>query len=215
MSIIIELLNKLLSSINLVIGDWGITIVIATVIVKLIMLPISIKQKQSMRKQQALSDKIKEVKTKYNNDKQKLESELNKLYTESAKSTMGCLITFIQLPIMYSLYRVFSLIPIEVGSIIVPWVVNIKTPDTYFIIPLLSAFVQLMPNILITTGIFKSMNNTKSSLGNMIMIGAINIIFLSKSPVTIGIYWITNGILTFVEQLIFNLRQRIKHQKLA
>lgn len=213
MSIIIKLLNNLLSSIYLLIGDWGITIVIATVIVKLIMLPISIKQKQSMVKQQGLSDKIKEVKTKYNNDKQKLESELNKLYAESAKSTLGCLMTFVQLPIMYSLYRVFSLIPIEVGSIIVPWVVNIKTPDTYFIIPLLSAFVQLMPNILITAGIFKSMGNNKSSLGNMILIGAVNIIFLSKSPVTIGIYWITTGIITFVEQLIFNLRQ--KHQKLA
>lgn len=215
MSIIIELLNNLLSSIYLLIGDWGITIVIATVIVRLIMLPISIKQKRSMKKQQDLSNKIKEIKAKYNNDKHKLESELNKLYAESAKSTFGCLVTLIQLPIMYSLYKVFSLIPIEVGSIIVPWVVNIKLPDVYFIIPLVSAFVQLMPNILMMTGTIKTISNNKSSLGHMIMIGAINIMFLSKSPVTIGIYWITSGILTLVEQLIFSLREGKKQQKLA
>lgn len=215
MSIIIELLNNLLSSIYLLIGDWGITIVIATVIVRLIMLPISIKQKRSMKKQQELSSEIKEIKAKYNNDKQKLESELSKLYAESAKSTFGCLITLIQLPIMYSLYKVFSLIPIEVGSIIVPWVVNIKLPDVYFIIPLVSAFVQLMPNILMMTGTIKSISNNKSSLSHMIIIGVINIIFLSKSPVTIGIYWITSGILTFVEQLILSLREGKKQQKLA
>lgn len=215
MSIIIELLNNLLSSIYLLIGDWGITIVIATVIVRLIMLPISIKQKRSMKKQQELSSEIKEIKSKYNNDKQKLEIELNKLYAESAKSTFGCLITLIQLPIMYSLYKVFSLIPIEVGSIIVPWVVNIKLPDVYFIIPLVSAFVQLMPNILMMTGIFKSISNNKSSLGHMIIIGVINIMFLSKAPVTIGIYWITSGILTLVEQFIFSLRQGKKQHKLA
>lgn len=204
MNAIFMLLNELLKGINMIIGDWGLTIIVITMIVRMCLIPISFKQKINIANQQVLSKKIEELKEKYKNDKDKLDTEMAKLSKESAKNMLGCLVTLIQIPIMFSLYRVFNTMPAEVGSIIVPWVVNLNLPDIYFIIPIVSAIIQLIPNILLALGIFKNMNLPKPTKGQMILTVAMNLVFLAKAPVTIGIYWIATGIFSFLEQIVYS-----------
>ena len=207
-NIIFDLLSQLLQKLYFVIGDWGLTIVTITLLIRVCLLPFSLKQKANMGKQQLLSKKMEEIKEKYRNNKEKLDQELGKLTAESAKNMLGCFVTLVQLPIMYSLYSVFIKMPFEVGTMIVPWVVNIKLPDIYFIIPILSTLVQLMPNLLIATGALKNLNIPKATNGQMAITIIINLLFLAKAPVTIGIYFITSGLFSFLEQVIYSAYMR-------
>ncbi|MCM8709445.1 membrane protein insertase YidC [Clostridium sp. SYSU_GA19001] len=147
MNIIFNLLNNLLHRLFNFTGDWGISIILLTVLVRIILLPISIKQKISMAQQQTLSKKIAELKEKYKNDKLKLESKVEEYYSQSAKSMLGCFVGLLQLPIISSLYFVIIRMPVEVGTIIIPWLDSIKMPDKYFIIPLLYVLTSLSRNL--------------------------------------------------------------------
>lgn len=205
MNAIFMLLNELLKDINIIVGDWGLTIIAITFIVRICLLPVSISQRMNTGKQQELSRKMEEVKEKYKNDKASMDNELAKLSKESAKNMLGCLVTLIQIPIMYSLYRVFSTMQAGAGSVIVPWVANLSLPDMYYIVPVVSALIQLCPNILLATDTIKSMNLPKPTKGQMVLTAAMNLMFLAKAPVSIGIYWITTGIFTLLEQIAYSI----------
>lgn len=87
--------------------NYGLAIIIFTIIIKLIVMPLSIKSQKSMRKQQKVQPYLMELQKKYANDKEKLQMETMKLYKENNISmTGGCLPMFIQFPILIGLYSV-------------------------------------------------------------------------------------------------------------
>ncbi len=211
MDIILSTLNTLLSKAFALTGDWGITIIVITLLVRIILLPISIKQRSSLEKQQLFSKKMEELKEKFKNDKEKLDSEIAKISQEGAKNLLGCSVTLLQFPIMYSLYRVFINMPANVGSIIIPWVASLKLPDTYFILPVLSVLLQLLPNILVSLNMLKGTTIQKLTWSQFILTGITSILFLSKAPVSLGIYWLTSNAFTFFEQTVYSLYKRNKY----
>lgn len=211
MSIILSTLNTLLSKVFALTGDWGITIIVITLLVRTILLPISIKQRSSIEKQQLFSKKIEELKEKFKNDKEKLDSEIAKISQEGAKNLLGCSVTLLQIPVIYSLYTVFINMPANVGSIIIPWVANLKLPDTYFVIPVLSVLLQLLPNILVSLNMLKGTTIQKLTLSQFILTGIVSILFLSKAPVSLGIYWLASNAFTFFEQIVYSLYKRNKY----
>lgn len=88
-------------------GNYGLTLVLFTLAIKLILLPLSLKQQKSTTKMQLVQPKMLEIQKKYENDKQKQSEETMKLYKEYNISPMGgCLPLLIQLPILFGLYRV-------------------------------------------------------------------------------------------------------------
>lgn len=87
--------------------NYGLAIIIFTVIVKLLLLPLTIKQLRSSAKMQEIQPKIQELNKRYKNDKEKLQQETMKLYSEHKYNPLsGCLPLLIQLPILLSLYQV-------------------------------------------------------------------------------------------------------------
>ena len=91
------------------VNNYGVALIIFTVLVKLILLPLSAKQQKSMVKMQQVQPKLKELQDKYKNDPQKLQQEQMKLYKEHNVSPAGgCLPTLIQMPILLCLYQVIS-----------------------------------------------------------------------------------------------------------
>lgn len=88
---------------------YGIAVIIFTIIIKLCILPLNIKQQKSMLKQQKLQPQLSELQRKYANDKEKLNREMMELYkANGASPTAGCLPLLIQLPIIMGLYRVIQ-----------------------------------------------------------------------------------------------------------
>lgn len=89
------------------IGSYGFSLIIFTVIIKLILLPLSIKQQKATAKMTAFKPRMDEIQKKYANNKERMNEELMKLYKEEGYSpTAGCLPMLIQLPILFGLIDV-------------------------------------------------------------------------------------------------------------
>ncbi len=94
---------------NLAFLNYGLAIIIFTVIIKIILLPLNVKQYQSMAKTQEVQPKLQEIQQRYKNDKEKLNQELMNFYKENNINPMGgCFPMLIQMPILFSLYYVIS-----------------------------------------------------------------------------------------------------------
>ncbi len=80
---------------------------------------------------------------------------------------------------------------LENGSIIVPWVNNLKLPDAYYIISFIAAIVQLLPSIIMTLRPIKDAKKSGFPLVQMLII-------------TLGVYWVTSGLFSTLEQIAYN-----------
>lgn len=205
MNIISNTLNTSLNYFFNISGDWGIAIILLTIFVRTILLPMSMKQKFSMQQQQSLSKKIEELKEKYKNNKEKLEAEIQKHYTQSAKSMLGCLVTLLQLPIVFALYSVILQMPVHAGTIIIPWVTSIKLADNYFIIPIIYAFAALSPSLLSHLEFLRASSYAHAPKSTLIITAVVSIFIAIKLPIAVGIYLITTSVFSLMEELAFRL----------
>lgn len=109
MGIVSQFLGQILVFIydNLSFGSYGLSIILFTILIKLLLLPLTIKQYKSSAKMQEIQPLIQEVQRKYKNDREMQSQEMMKIYKEHNFSpSSGCLPTLIQLPILFSLYYV-------------------------------------------------------------------------------------------------------------
>ncbi len=89
------------------VGNYGWTIILFTLIIKLILVPLNIKQQKSMKKTQAIQPRLLKLQEKYGQDKEKLSQETMKLYQEAGVNPMGgCLPMLIQFPVLIGLYNI-------------------------------------------------------------------------------------------------------------
>jgi len=160
------LLNLLLFLYALIGRNFGLAVIVFTVLVRILTLPITMQQMRSAKASQDMQPKLAELQQKYKNDKEKLAQEQMKLYKESGVSPLGCLVpTLIQLPVWFGLYQsitaalpqnplqllnlakhIYSRFPIlssVVPSSLIPlnssflWL-NLGRPDPYYVIPILT-----------------------------------------------------------------------------
>lgn len=100
-------LGFLISMIYSLVQNYGLTIILFTILVKLILMPLQIKSQKAMKRQQKVQPIIAELQKKYANDQQKLQQEMMKVYRENNISMSGgCLPLLIQMPILFALYSV-------------------------------------------------------------------------------------------------------------
>jgi YidC/Oxa1 family membrane protein insertase len=110
MTTFLEWLFSLSSMIGL--PYYGVAIILFTVIIKILLYPLTWKQMSSMRKMTELQPKMKELQKKYGNDKQKLNQKVMELYSkEQVNPYAGCLPIVIQLPILWAFYRTLYSFP--------------------------------------------------------------------------------------------------------
>jgi len=88
-------------------GDWGVAIILLTIAIRILILPLTIKQTKSMAELQRIQPKIKELQAKYKDDKEKLQEETLKFYSENKVNPFGgCLPMLLQMPIFFALFAV-------------------------------------------------------------------------------------------------------------
>ena len=91
------------------VGDWGMSIIVLTIFVRLLLMPLTIKQTRSMYELQRIQPKIKELQKKYKDDKEKLQEETLKFYQDNKVNPFGgCLPTILQMPLLIALYWVLG-----------------------------------------------------------------------------------------------------------
>ncbi len=111
-----ELIFSALQYLHDVTGDYGVAIILLTVAIRLLMIPLTVKQTRSMYELQRIQPKIKQLQKKYKDDKEKLQEETLKFYQENKINPFGgCLPLLLQMPIFIALYQVLGGTPDRPG----------------------------------------------------------------------------------------------------
>ncbi|MEM9016276.1 MAG: membrane protein insertase YidC [Verrucomicrobiota bacterium] len=127
------------------VGNFGLAIILITLIIRILIWPVYAKSARSMKRMSKLSPMMKEVREKYEDDPQKMNEEMMKLYrTYNINPLGGCLPMFIQLPVFLAFYRMlWSAVEVRHESFL--WVDDLSMPDTLFTIPGLGIPFNLLP----------------------------------------------------------------------
>lgn len=211
MSILYNIFGTMLLTIYNFVGNYGIAIIIFTIIAKLILLPITIKQTKSMQETSRIQPELQKLQKQYGKNREKLNEETMKLYQEHGVNPMGsCLPLIVQFPIIIGLFTVLRE-PTE-------WVFrtpeaysavnqsflwfDLSNPDPFFILPILAAattylYMTNTPTQNIGNDQAQSMNKTMKIMSPL-MIGG----FATQFPAGLAMYWIVQNIITYIQQFV-------------
>ncbi len=193
MSFLYSIFEKILVAIYGMTGSFGLSIIILTILIKIVLLPLTLKQDRSMKEMKNLQPKIDALKDKYGNDKQLLNQKTMELYKEhNVNPAGGCLPLIVQLPILWALFGVLrkeGVVPDEAFL----WF-SLVTPDPFFVLPILNGAVSFVQQKLMGTS-----NNPQ--MKNMMYMFPIMMIFISyKMPGGLQLYWLTSSLAGVIQQ---------------
>lgn len=104
-----DLILQGLNYLNSAVGDYGLAIILLTVVMRIVLIPLTMKQTKSMYEMQRIQPKIKELQKKYKDDKPKLQEETLKFYQENKVNPFGgCLPLILQMPLFIALFQVLA-----------------------------------------------------------------------------------------------------------
>jgi YidC/Oxa1 family membrane protein insertase len=209
-----HLMNWLLQ----IVGSYGYAIIAFTLITKILLLPLNIKQTQSTKRMNEIQPKMKALQEKYKNDKTKMNEKLMELYKEEKYNpASGCLPALIQLPIVIALYNVLRY-PIkyvfgneQAYAQIAKgfwWMTDIGMPETKATLLMIGTFA--VPILAVISGVTtyvqmkmvspNSNDPTQKSMTNMM---PIMFAFITYTvPAGLAIYWIIGNMFTIVQQYV-------------
>lgn len=200
---LIDIMSNSLEFLYGITGNYGWAIVIFTIIIKALLFPLTAKQTKSMKKMQDIQPDIKALQEKYKDNKEKQQQEMMKLYKEKGVNPAGgCLPMIFTLIIIFPLYR--AIYGLNMDNTTFLWIQNLAEPDVALVIV---NGIAMAAQTYITT---KVSGNTNSN--NMMMwIMPVFILFIGFSlPAGVLIYWLTQTILTGLQQYILNKEPEVK-----
>ena len=141
------------------IPSWGICVVVFSVVLKIILYPLTHKSFESSTKMQKIQPLMNELKTKYKSDPQRMNAELKKLYKEHGVNPLGgCLPMLLQMPILFALYPILRY-SIDLRQAHFLWLPDLSEPDPIWLLPILMAVFMFVQQ--------KLMSPSKQSLEEM------------------------------------------------
>ncbi|MBQ3558025.1 MAG: membrane protein insertase YidC [Agathobacter sp.] len=207
MNVIADFIGQVVQVFYAFTGDYGIAIVIITLAIKLLLLPLNIKQRAQLEKQKEVSQKVAEIQKKYANNQNKMNEELQKVYTENGLASFGCLSTLIQMPIMIGLYHgIRSVITEDATSALLPWISSLLLSDATGILPIGTLILQVLPMLFPYMSCFEKKQLQKTPMGTIIMLLVMNGMFVFMIPSGVGLYYFVSSLFTVLEQFIFHLK---------
>lgn len=206
MDFLVQIFKQVMDGIYKVCGDYGVAVVVVTVVIRLLLLPFSIKQRRQMRQQQEIGREVELLKRKYKNQQEKLEQELRKLYQEKGTGMGSCLLSILQFPIMLCLYNSIRLIAAAgTATVLLPWVSSLLVRDKTCILPAATVIIQLLPQTYPYIRYFKGLNLQKMSMPMILTVALTNSMFVFIIPSGVGLYYLVSGLFTAAEQLVFHI----------
>ncbi|MFC3283873.1 membrane protein insertase YidC [Litchfieldella rifensis] len=187
----------LLDKIHDVLGNWGWSIVVLTVLVKLALFPLSAKAYKSMARMRKLGPEMQRLKEQYGDDRQKMSQEMMKFYQKEKINPLGgCLPILVQMPVFIALYWML-LESVELRHApFVFWIQDLSVKDPYFILPILmgaSMFVQQLLN---------PTPPDPMQAKIMKMLPVVFTFFFLWFPAGLVIYWVVNNVISIFQQWI-------------
>jgi len=201
--LIAEILLRTMNSIHKIFPNWGISIIILTLIIKIIFFPLTYTSTRSMSRMQELQPKIKALRAKYKKAKKdiaqrrKMNEEMMRLYKEHGINPAGgCLPMLIQLPVFWGFFRLL-VVAIEFRhSPFILWIHDLSA--SFWPLAVLMGITQFISQKMAPT----SADPTQARM--MLIMPVIMTIFFLSFPSGLVLYWLTNNILQIGQQYIMN-----------
>lgn len=221
-----KLLLKVLNGAYSMIPNYGVAILLMTLLVKLLLFPLSRKSQTSMFKMQALQPQIEDLKKKYKTDKQKMAKAQMELFKKNGANPLGgCLPMVFQMPVFFALFRTLQSAFEMRQAPFALWISDLSMPDTLitlpFTIPLLGNMLNILPLIMTGASFMQMRLNPKTpsidpqARMQQKMMSFMPLMFcfiLYKMPSGLTLYWTTSTILGICENLY--IRYSLKNLKL-
>ncbi|TLD87508.1 membrane protein insertase YidC [Helicobacter sp. MIT 05-5294] len=181
-------------------GNWGWAIILLTLIVRVVLYPLTYKGMVSMQKLKDLAPKMKELQQKYKGEPQKLQAHMMELYKKHGANPMGgCLPLLLQMPVFFAIYRVlFNAIELK-GAGWLLWITDLSVMDPYFILPILMGGTMYLQQHL-TPAAFSDPIQAKIFK----FLPLVFTIFFVTFPSGLVLYWFVNNIFSIIQQLLIN-----------
>ncbi len=192
--------------------SFGLAIIVFTILIRVLLLPLSIKQTKSTAKMGAIGPEVKKVQAKYKGDPQKSQQEVMKLYKENGVNPMGgCLPMLIQMPILFALFYVFRTLDMNQAGFL--WMKDLALPDPIYTLPVLSMVTtylssKLMQPTIAGADAAKAKQTSTMNAGMAIFMGFMSLNFKGA----LVLYWVINNILQVIQTLVINKVELAKKQ---
>ncbi len=214
---------------NNMVHNYGIAIILLTILVRAVMFPLTFKGSKAQARMQELQPKMKELQDKYKGNPQKLNQEMAEFYKREGYNPLsGCLPVLLQFPIFIAMYALFNNhFDLRGASFITGWINDLSLPESVFdfntvnlVIWQVSA-IRILPIVYLASQLLYGKFMQQPSAGGQsqtqmkIMMYGMPIVFffvLYDMPSGLLVYWIASNVLTTVQQVIIN---RVIHKHRA
>ncbi len=211
---IAEILLRGLKLFHGLVPNWGVSIIILTLIIKIIFFPLTYSSTKSMAKMQEIQPKIKALRTKYKKAKQdiaqrrQLNEEMMRLYKEHGINPAGgCLPILVQLPVFWGFFRILS-VGIEFRqSPFLLWIKDLSIRDPYYVTPILMGATQFIQQKMTPSGA------DPAQARMMLIMPVVMTIFFMNFQSGLVLYWLTNNVLQIGQQAIMNNMMKKKRER--
>jgi YidC/Oxa1 family membrane protein insertase len=175
--------------------NWGVAIILLTIIIKLIFYPLSAASYRSMAKMRVVAPKLQKLKDQYGSDRQRMQQAMMELYkTEKINPLGGCMPIIVQIPVFIALYWVL------LGSVelrhapFMLWITDLSSPDPYFVLPVLMGLTMIIQTWLNPT----PPDPVQAKVMKIMPI--VFSVFFFFFPAGLVLYWLVNNVLSIAQQ---------------
>ena len=204
--------------------NLGYAVILLTIVIRLILIPLTIPSLRSAQKMQVIKPELDELKKRHNKDPRRLQTEQLNLYKKHGiNPATGCLPILLQLPILIFLYNVLTNVLKNEAINPVFFIFNLRDSDKYFILPVLAAVSQFILSYMMSPVSEKKIELKEKKEAdfadsltgalqtqNLYVMPLLWFFMLLKLPSGIGIYWVFSTIFSLVQQWIFIGPGRLK-----
>jgi YidC/Oxa1 family membrane protein insertase len=185
--------------------NWGISIILLTVAMKVLTFPLQHKSMKSMQEMQRIQPQLEEMKKKFAGDTQRQNLEQMKLFKEHGVNPMGsCLPMLIQMPIWFALYTTLQVsVELYNAPFIRGWLNDLTAPDPYYVLPVAMGITMILTQVLTPA----PMSNPSQKTMGYVMSGFFSLLMLTL-PSGLTLYIFTNNVLSIAQQMY--LRRAMK-----
>jgi YidC/Oxa1 family membrane protein insertase len=177
--------------------NYGVAIILLTVLVKVVFYPLSLKSMRSMKAMQVLQPQLTALRNKYKSDPQRFQREQMDLFKKHGVNPMGgCLPMIVQIPIFYALYLTLQYSVELQGAPFLLWINDLSKKDPYYVLPILMGISMLVQQKMTPT-----VGDPRQAQIMLIMPVVFTFMFL-EFPTGLVLYWLVNNCLTILQQYL-------------
>jgi YidC/Oxa1 family membrane protein insertase len=198
----------MLSALHVFIPNYGLAIIVLTIMVRVVTAPLTTKQMRSMERMRALQPQLTELKEKHADDRQKQSEEMMRLYKQEGVNPLGgCFPMLLQLPVFIGLfYSLRSSIALRQAPFF-GWIDDLSAPDSLFEIPGLDIPLRVLPLIMGASMLVQqkitpaqSMDPAQQKMMTIVMPIMMTVLFY-QFPSGLVLYWMVSNVLAISHQL--------------